>query len=311
MQIDHRLQELQNEPKSLQLLAAFSRLYGCGKVALAFQVALTVGVTTAASVISLIHPGFKIWATFIGVTIVWLDVLFVDRIQIHFRKLGAVAQEQLDCHLFGLPWNELRVGKPLEREDMHRAAAKFLKSNNDMKLRDWYPSAVGKVPLSCARIICQRSCFGWDANQRRIYGYWLIGIVVGILLTVAACSLYFAQSLQGFILTAYAPIAPAILWAFREYRRQNDAAESLAKARTFVNGVWKQISKKELTDGELLVISRQIQDALFENRSKNPMLFNWVYGFLRKQHEEDMVNAAGEFVCEVPDMRPANDDASR
>jgi hypothetical protein len=42
-----------------------------------------------------------------------------------------------------------------------------------------------------------------------------------------------------------------------------------------------------------------IQDALFDNRSRSPAVFNWIYKLLRKRREDEMQHKAAELVAEV------------
>jgi len=291
--------EKQNDDDSIELLAAVSQFYGYAKITMAVQVVLTILLPVTASVFTLFSPNFKIWATFIGVTVTWLDVLLIDRIQIHFRKRGALLQEQFDLHLFDLPWNELRVGKQIETEEIHRAAARFLKSTSAEKLHNWYPSSIGDLPLGTARIVCQRACLWWDTSQRRQYGYWLTGIVSSAILTLWTFSFAKGLSLTDLTLSVYAPIAPAIIWAIREARRQKDASDGLEKARTFVDSVIKRLRCKNIQDEELFTLTRQIQDTLFDNRSKNPLIFDWIYHLLRSEREVAMTKAAAKFTSEL------------
>jgi len=302
MTTTNSLAEKQNQPKAIELLAAFSQFYAWGKNALAIQIALTVGLSGATAVVSLVYPNFKIYAVAIGASVTWLDVVFLDRIQICFRKRGALVQEQLDQMLFEIPWNELRAGKPVELEEIYRAASNFLKANGDQKLRDWYPSTLSNIPLSTLRIICQRSCLWWDTSQRRVYGYWLTGLVTAAVIALWVVAIALGLSFSAFVLSVYAPVAPAMIWAFREMRRQKDASDSLEKSRNFLEGIWKRMGRREISSEELLAVTRQIQDTLFENRSKNPLIFNWIYRWLRSDREATMRRTAEELASEIPPL---------
>lgn len=293
----------QNSPRSLERLAAVSAFYGHGKLALGGQMTLTVGIAVVLSVLCTIFPSFKLWATFISVTIVWLDVLVIDRIQMHCRKLGAKAQELFDCELFELDWNAMRVGEKLEPEAIHRAAADFRTKRNDDKLRDWYPSAVAELPLPIARLLCQRACFWWDTTQRRKYGYVLVAFVVVALLAMVAAAVCRSQSVGDMILSVYAPFAPAMIWSIREAFRQKDAADGLEKNRGHVEKIWVQAINGELSKAQLARLSRQIQDALFDGRSRNPLVFNWIYSRLRSANEQAMAQAAASMVQDALSKR--------
>lgn len=296
--------EKQNTTEAIEILAAASQFYGYAKIALAVQIGLTVGLSVAAAVLTLVCPSFKVWAVAIGATVTWLDVIFIDRIQIYFRKRGALLQEQFDQRLFEFPWNELRAGKPVEPEEIHRASSRFLKAKGDQKLRDWYPSTLSNIPLSTLRMICQRSCLWWDTSQRRVYGYWLTGLVTAAVIALWGVAIARGLSFSEFVLSVYAPVAPAMIWAFREMRRQKDASDGLEKARGILEGIWKRMVRREISDDEMLTATRQIQDTLFDNRSKNPVIFNWIYRWLRSDREAAMRKTAGQLAAEIPPALP-------
>ena len=107
------------------------------------------------------------------------------------------------------------------------------------------------------------------------------------------------MSFEDFILASYAPIAPALVWAFREARRQKDASESLARARGHVESVWKKALANRSDTRELEASSRQVQEILFDNRCKNPLIFDWIYKRLKPRRERAMAVNAGAMVAEA------------
>ncbi len=289
----------QNSTKSQELLAAICHYYGRGKIALAVQMILTIGLAVVLALLTRFFPDFKVWATFIAVTITWLDVVFIDRIQIHYRKKGALAQEMLDTHLFQLNWNELRCNKRLINEEIHSAGEDFKSKHATDRLKDWYPVAARRVSLPLARFICQRSCLWWETSQRDIYHNWLIGGGTVMLIFTAVVALCGHMTFEDAILSTYVPIAPALIWAFREARRQKDASDSLARARGHVENVWKSALARPLDTRELEIASRQVQDVLFDNRCKNPLIFDWIYKRLKPKRERAMAVNAEAMVAEA------------
>lgn len=287
-----RIISRQDSARSLELLAAASTFYTRGKRTLAGQMALTIGMAVLLSFLAIHFPDFKVAATFISVTVVWLDVLFIDRIQAQFRKCGAKAQESFDCELFDLPWNDLRAGEKLEPEAIQQAAVAFTAKRTDTKLRGWYPASVEVLPLPLARLLCQRACFWWETTQRRQYGRALLVAVVAALVLIGGWGVYRALSFGELILSVYAPLAPAIIWCIREFWRQSDAADALVKGRGFVDKIWIRAISGDLDAEQLARVSRQIQDSLFDSRSRNPLIFNWIYERLRSANEIAMNEAA-------------------
>jgi hypothetical protein len=43
--------------------------------------------------------------------------------------------------------------------------------------------------------------------------------------------------------------------------------------------------------------SRELQDAIFNHRASSPLIFDWVYNFLRRRMEEQMNAGADQLVC--------------
>lgn len=290
--------ERQNSERSIRLLCAICRFYGNGKRVLALQMFLTVGLAILLPIFVGIFPEFKTAAALTAITVVWLDVTAIDRLQIYFRKQGALGQEQFDCGLFGILWNDLRCGKELPPESVHTAADAFLGSNSSDRLKDWYAVDLDALPSDLAALASQRLSLGWDCEQRLIFGYVLWGMAVAALIGVAFWAVCCAQTIRDTLLVTYASIAPAIIWCAREGRRHLDASRSIEKARGFADKTWKDAMTGKLMGEPLQFTVRQIQDALFENRSKNPLIFDWIYLLLRPVREKAMKLTASDLVRE-------------
>jgi hypothetical protein len=292
--------ERQNDVPHLGLLAAFSRFYQRAKLVAAIQFILTVPMAVVSAGVIAAEPKAKLWPTFFALTIALVDVLLLERVQLNFKKLAARTQEQFDCELFGLPWRALRVGEKTEVGDVLHAAERFKEKKPFMEnLRDWYPPAVGKLPLPLARLICQRTNCWWDSSLRKQYANALLGILVLVVIAVFVIALARAQSVEQMILTVYAPIAPAILWTVREVSRQRNAAEALDKLRGHVDGVWATAMKGQLGREELEAAAREIQDSIFDGRTKNPLIFDWINNIVRPRHQVSMNAKADEMVAEA------------
>lgn len=295
-----KIPDEQNSEKQIGRLAAFSLFYQRAKVVAAIQFTLAVPMAVVSAGIIAYEPKVKVWTTLFALTVALVDALILERIQNYFRKLAARTQEQFDCDLFGLEWRSLRGGEKPEIGDVLHAANRFKKKNSEMShLKDWYPPAVDKVPLSLARLICQRTNCWWDSSLRKKYANALIAILLLVIVTVIVIALFQHQTVEQMILTVYAPIAPAILWTVREVRRQHDAAEALDKLRSHVERIWASALKGQPTRAELDAAAREIQDSLFDGRSKNPLIFDWINNLVRPSHQISMNAKADEMIAET------------
>ncbi len=280
----------QNDPANLELLAAATHFYGSAKFIAGLQFALTVPVAVVSYTILFSFPGLKPWTTFVALTVALTDILVLERLQSRLRLFGALAQEAFDCAIFRLPWNQFLCSRRLEAAEIAEAAASHRRRNPDVRsLSDWYPAVVAELAPDFATLICQRSAVRWDSAQRRRYSAWLTGVGVAVLATLLAFALYRNYAVSDLILALYAPLTPAILWTAREILRHRDAADKLDALRSRIDGVWSVVTAPTK---ETSIPSREIQDALFEARSRNALVFDWLYRLQRPKNEAAMkINA--------------------
>ena len=290
----------QNEDPQIDILAAGSHVYAQAKQLMGIQFALTVPAALVSSLLMAWQPDWKIWLTSFSVTVALMDALWLNRAQIGLKKRGATLQQMFDCALFELPWRSLRCGAPIDSTDVFsHAKQQHAKPDAKKGLIDWYPSSVGSLPLPLARIVCQWVSLWWDLRQRaRVRG------ALTLILCVLAAIVFFIALAQGdtveqMILTVYVPLAPAVVWVIREMLAQRDAIQADERGLAHVEAVWKKALNRELGDSELLAESLLLQDALFDARSRSPMVFNWVYKLLRRRHQEQMAHKAAALVSEA------------
>ncbi|MGN6554843.1 MAG: S-4TM family putative pore-forming effector [Verrucomicrobiota bacterium] len=289
----------QNSERSLKHIAAWSHLYGHAKVMAGWQFALSVPCALAMSLVALRWPEAKVVTTPLSLLFGWLDVLWLDRIQNDRKKAAAKMQEQFDCELFELPWNNVRCGERPETEELNRAADTFRRTVKEANHRDWYPTEVGRLPVNLARLICQRAAVWWDMSQRRKYAGWLIAIVAMLAVGIIGISFTADQRVRDMVLSVYVPLAPAVVWAVREFIRQRDAVGSLENLKALIERMFAGVITGKRSVLEAGEFSRDIQDMLFDGRSRNPLFFNFIYRRLRPDHELRMNEKAKEMVEEA------------
>ena len=298
-EIDCDIPEKQNSERSLKHIAAWSHLYGHAKVVAGWQFVLSVPCALVMSLVALRWPDAKVVTTPLSLLFGWIDVLWLDRFQTARKRIAAKMQEQFDCELFDLPWNGIRCSNAPETEQLNDAAEAFHRKGSKSSHRDWYPVEVGRLPLPLARLICQRAAVWWDMSQRREYAGWLIAIVSVLVVGVVAISFTADQRVRDMVLSVYVPIAPAVVWAVRECIRQRDAVSSLEKLKIQIEAIFQEAISGRHRFTELDQLSRNIQDMIFDGRSRNPLFFDFLYNRLRPKHESRMNEKAKEMVEEA------------
>ena len=227
-----------------------------------------------------------------------VDPGLLDPFQRRFRKAAATIQEQFDCTVLQMPWNEPVSGPPVDREDIHEAASRY-SADPSAPLENWYPAVVDSLPFFQARLICQRTNCWWDSKLRRRYAGWIIAAVGVLSLAIVAGGLMQKLTLEQFVLVVAVPLSPTLLWAIREVNRQRDAASALDRLKDYGSSLWNQVAKGLVDDAKATALSRELQDAILQRRRENPFVFDWIYRRLRNSYEEQMNVNAQQMVDEV------------
>lgn len=293
----NQITTLQNEETQLKLLRARTQLYSYASRVLVVQLILTLLLPALGAILVIFVPAARPYVAAIALIITGLDVLVLDRRQKLLIKQAAKIGESFDCAVLALPWDRFNAGEPLEVEDLHAAARAYSMRQDDSALKDWYPTAVAAAPLHLARIICQRANLRYDSQLRRSYGKIIAIIASAILLVLLAGGLIQDLKLTEWVLTM-APASPILTWAAREYYRQNDTANSLEEHLKAAKVLWGRALAGECDADKCLSQSREFQNAIYYRRASSPLIVPFLYRFKRLQLEDDMNQAATDFLKE-------------
>lgn len=290
----------QNEDLQLQRMAAQRRLYSSAKRILSWQMVITVALVVVWSFVERWFPMLKVYAALYGMTAVLLDIAVFTPLQNSLKQKAAGIQELFDCYVLELPWQEIKAGPRPDAE----LVAEFSRlpsgvNYTSMKLLDWYPAESGTVPLFLGRLICQRANCWWDAKLRRRYSVWILAItcVLSVLVTILGIARHL--SLEAFVLADVLPFLPVLVIGFRQVADQRQAATRLDDLKRHSERLWSQALSGEISEQELTRSSRALQDEIFEQRRRTPLIFDWAYNRLRDEHEELMNKCASVLQMEA------------
>lgn len=291
----------QNRENHLQYMRAARRFYSDGKQLLALQMFLTIGAPMAGLIIGLVTPDptIKAMVALVSLSIAIVDASVLDRWIKGTVARGAKAQEQFDCGVLEIPWDQFVAGDALAPEDVHEAVARFSKSQNDDAIRDWYPVVVGELPIHLGRIVCQRTNLWYDSTLRRMYGRTVLGIAVVVALALFATALIGGFTVAEFVIGALAPASPMLIWSVREFHRQRDTVSGQDRVRKHADALWARVKAGDCGELDCDTQSRQFQDAIYNRRVTGPLIFDWVYKLRRSRLEADMNAGAQQLISEL------------
>lgn len=286
----------QNEQRQLERLAAQREIYSSAKKMHIAQIGLTVFGPILLFVANLIWPKLGAYSALYGIVVFIIDGVLIEPIIKSKKTKSAKIQELFDCDVLELETSPLKVVDDVTVEEIliHYRAHSKIKTNIE-KIRDWYPSNIDQLPISIARIICQRANCWWDSKLRRRYSNFLkyTGLMVFLSLLVYAFLADF--SLIQFVLIG-SGLIPLFQFCNKQYNEHRDTASRLDELVCYSQNVW---NKTILHDNPELAKddSRRLQDEIFEHRCKSPLILDPFFKIFRDEHEE-LMNKSSEILIE-------------
>jgi hypothetical protein len=288
----------QGATKQLERLAAQRHLFSFAKKIQAAQIILAVPGAVAWSLLVLWRAEVRPYAALWGVAAALFDALILTRWQVGVREEAAKIQELFDCDVLRMAWPELKAGHRPDPETIQEHVAKYKRRDAGYAmLRGWYPAAVGQLPLHLARLVCQRTNCRWDANLRRRYAQGVIAAVAILTLVVFLIGIIRGVTLASLLLGVVAPLLPAFVLGARQYTEHTDAAARLDRLKEHSEDLWRQSLAGELSPEEVTRASRMLQDEIFDNRRRSPLILDWLYRRFKRSDEERM-NIGAEALVE-------------
>lgn len=292
----------QNELSQLHLLQAARRLYTDAEGLLVLQLAISVLLPVSAATVSLLYsdPAVKGFIAIVAILFTVVDVSVIDRRQKLTIERAAKVQEVFDCAVFELDWDEFSVGRPADPEIVLDARNRRNHKHGFKGLRNWYPVELSDLPIHLARLVCQRGALVYDSGLRRPYAVAVLILAITIFAGLMAITLVAGATWEAVALSVFAPVAPLVSWALREFQRQTDAADANDKLRVIIDALHAKAEVGTCDAEECTRQTRLIQSELYRQRKSKPPIFGWVYKLNRLRLERRMRGVAAEFVRRFP-----------
>lgn len=297
----NKITAIQDAEPQLRLLRARTQIYADATGLMLAQLCVSVGIPVVGALTTLVYPDARIYFAAIALLYLVFDPVWIDRTYKGLLKRAAKVCERFDVAVLEMNWNQFVVGDPVETEDIHQAAKRY-GQKRDAELRGWYPADVGDIPLHFARLICQRTNLRYDSQLRRNYSNYLISGLAVVAILVGIVSLVRNDSFAQWVLTLTL-LAPLLSWALREFYRQRDTADQLEALMKAAKKLWAEALSGQLSEEDCADRSRELQDAIYARRVSSSLIVPIVYWLSRARLEDEMNDAAADFLLQYHDKR--------
>jgi hypothetical protein len=290
--------ETQVEQKQLERLAAQRELYSAAKTWYGWQITITVVLPVAFALLALVKESLSVPSALFGLLSFFVDSLFLESNIKNRKEKAAKIQELFDCDVLNLPCAPFRASDIQVEEVLNHYNAHVKISSNVEKLRDWYSPKIDKVPIYIARIICQRTNCWWDANLRKRFANLLRYIGFVSLIIVLAIGLMQGMGLSS-ILLIIAGLVPFYQYCNKQYSDNIEAISRFELLHSFSESLWDKAINKCVSEKDLTLESRRLQDEIFNHRANTPLVLNWIYNRFRSEDEQIMNTTAEKLIDEA------------
>ena len=289
--------EKQSSQPFRDLWRAFTQLYNEAERAIEIQVVLVIVFPVVMTMLTAIFQWpIKPFVALYAITISLIDAAFLQSRQKQLRKKAAVIQEKFDCVLFAMGWSFLHVGSEPEPEVIAEYSRKYGTRKKEERLRSWYSEPTSFVPIHVARFLCQRENVTWDANLRRRYATAIKCCMLSLAICGAIAGLALKMSLENLVMVVLSPGLPMFLWLIREWTQQRESTDTVERLKERISSIWVRILDDKISEAELEVESRNLQDLIFDHRKLNTPIPDFVYEYFRDRQEEQQKAGADALV---------------
>jgi hypothetical protein len=300
----NQITTIQNSQRQLERLAAQRELYSSAKRLFNLQLIGNVLVPLTLSFISALRGTFSVYVAMYGICFFVLDTLLVEPAIKHRKSKAAKIQELFDSEVLELtksPFKTLEditVEEVLTNYDAHRKI-----QLNIERIKNWYNVDLDGLDVSIARLICQRINYSWECRLRRVYGNFLKILNVILPLIVIGVASFAGLKVNQLMLIA-GGLLPLFRFVTKQYQENKESGERLTKLNNHFDKVWEKVINGESEKDELEEAARRIQDEIYDNRIKSPLIPDSFYRLYRPKEEVLMTKSADSLVAEFRDAYP-------
>ena len=294
---------IQNGEKQVERLAAQRELYSSAKNYYSAESVGSVIIPVLLTTVSIFITNISLYSALYGICFYLFDSLIIEPLIIDRKTKAAKIQELFDCEVLEIEKSPFKAVSDVTVEEVltHYDAHSKVETNIE-NIKDWYPKEVGELDISIARLICQRMNYGWDTKLRKSFSHLLkiIAVFIAIMIIVGITVGRLPGQDLPLILSG---ILPLFRFCMKLYQDNKSSTEKLTKLNNYFDGLWERIKKDEVSEIKLGEAARRIQDEIYDNRTKNPLIPDVFYKFFRSKDESVMAKSAKSFVGEYNQLK--------
>lgn len=297
---------IQDTPEQIERLAAQRQIYSRAKTIYFVQTFGSIFIPVTISAISIFQPSVSAYSALYAVIYFVLDSIFFEQSIKKLKTKAAKVQELFDCEVLEIIKSPFKNPDDILLEEIQTYYEKHKRKIGKIeKLYEWYAQGVEEItnlPISIARLICQRESLVWDSQLRKLF-YESLLILSVILVIILGIIWYYLKLPLDQIVLILSGLLPLFRFSLKQYIENKETSEKLIKAVAIFDKTWGKILKSQIVETELNIISRQIQNEIYDSRTKNPLIPDFFYWLFKNRQERLSKVAIQRLIKQVIDSK--------
>jgi len=269
------ISEEQLEGRNIKLLAAQRAFYSRAKKLFGLQLFMSGPVVVVLGIISIMDSNYLSLINFYTVVLSFLEVILFSKEISKYKRFGAAIQEDFDCGILRLSWNDVLVTSKVSLEKVNEWSER-IKAENRGDLLRWYGDFPDIFSYPAARIVIQKYNTNWDNDLRNSFLRSVTIVAGGFAIVIFLIFSLENLSFNDFY-KVLLPVLPITILLASFYDDNKSSIENLGAVKQKLNQAWDDLLHSRKSDDELMMIARNIQDAIYLHRVDSPLIFDWYY----------------------------------
>ncbi|MFZ3401753.1 S-4TM family putative pore-forming effector [Aeromonas salmonicida] len=286
----NQINQRQNAPRSIKLLAAQRQTYSSAKTLLGSYVCLAIPLMLLVNLvlkpIILKHYAFDLTniIAILALLLTFLDVLWLKNYVRTLQEKAATIQEEFDRYVYNLKWDPIVLGEKVSNVCVEKMYRKYSESNDVSKLHDWYTPTVSQHSERKGILLCQNENLGWDIELRNSYVVYVVAFITVFILSLIYLGVSNKATLDDFIMSYLIPSMPLLTYFRNVYSEHCRAVKDKVMLRDCLrNALDSQNVKRKMVES--------IQSQILNNRKTNPLIFDF-FNYMKSEYLQRLVTSA-------------------
>lgn len=279
----------QDTEVQIERLAAQRHVYSFAKKLYFLQFLGSIIIPVILSGVALFVPAVSPYAALYTVIFFIADSIIFEQQIKALRAKAAKIQELFDCEILQIIKSPFKSPDDVLLEEIHKYSDKHQKKEENRKeLLGWYAQScqeISSLPIFVARLICQRENLSWDAELRKLFGQSLL--ILSVLLIIVLILIgWFGGFEFSRVVLLFNGLLPLFRFSVKQYIDNKETNEKYNKVLSIFQKTWEKILNSQIDEQELTIISRQIQNEIYDSRTKNPLIPDFFYWLYKKAQQK-------------------------